>query len=68
MQALQAVQTGEEAVKQGRAIMIITVITIIFVSTWVLAAGGAITSTNNFTVASFLHGDSLRNEQRHVPR
>jgi hypothetical protein len=32
VQAWQAIRQGEEAVKQGRAIMIFTVITIIFVS------------------------------------
>lgn len=31
LQAWQAIRHGEEAVKQGRAIMIFTVITIIFV-------------------------------------
>lgn len=32
VQAWQSIRHGEEAVKQGRAVMIFTVITIIFVS------------------------------------
>lgn len=32
VQAWQAIQQGEESVKQGRAIMMFTIITIVFVS------------------------------------
>lgn len=45
VQAWQSVQQAEEAVKQGRAIMVFTVITIIFVS-----RGSIIPSRNMFNL------------------
>lgn len=65
VQAWQAIRHGEEAVKQGRAIMIFTVMTIIFVSfhTLMMTIHDQLTELSN-QAPSRLYGRRFRHEQR----
>lgn len=64
VQAYEAMKQGEETVRQGKAIMVFTVMTIVFVGDYSQVQTKSIRLTVEFPVATFVHDQRFRNEQR----
>lgn len=63
VQAYEAMKQGEETVRQGKAIMVFTVMTIIFVSDFLSGLKEFHELMIRFTATTLVHDQHLRDEQ-----